>query len=124
VQVQARGTEAPKPKSKEEFLKVLDKHRDEYVRCERLRIEAWDAGARPGGRVDGGASDAGKAEAGPADASATPPAATAPPVPSAAIEYQKCTTNYWKEVKQEMGPFDQTKADEWYGEWRKGVKVE
>ncbi|MCK6531712.1 MAG: hypothetical protein L6Q84_01970 [Polyangiaceae bacterium] len=116
--------EAPKPKSKDEFLKVLDKHRDEYVRCEKLRIESSATSARPVETGDGGSSDAGKADAGRADASAGTPVPAAPPAPATAIEYQRCTTDYWKKVKQEMGPFDQAKADEWYGEWRKGVKVE
>ncbi|MCC6902053.1 MAG: hypothetical protein IT377_23990 [Polyangiaceae bacterium] len=133
--------EAPKPKSKEEFLKVLDKHRDDYMRCEKLRVEAAavpprpapstpaaepDAGKPDAGKPDAGKPDAGKPDAGKPDAGKpdAPPAPSAPPVPTAAIEYQKCTVEYWKKVKQEMGPFDQAKADEWYVEWRKGVKVE
>lgn len=92
-----------------------------------------DAGKRPG-------ADAGrKATPAPAaSASAGPPggassamgtsaleptsaeAGVAPPVGAA----QECQTEYWREMKRDMGPYDQATMDLWYAEWRKGVKVE
>lgn len=87
--------EGPTHKNKEEFLKVLDSHRDEYVRCEKLRRAATTGGPLSSG---------------------TPSTAT--------VDYQACTTRYWATVKREVGPYDQAKADEWYAEWSKGVKIE
>lgn len=84
-------------KTKEEALKVFDKHKDDYVRCEKLRIESEAQTAKQ------------------AKSGAAPPKA---------LDYATCYSNYWKSMKQDMGPYDQAKADEWYAEWKKGVKIE
>ncbi len=94
---------------------------------------AADAGKRSGTDAGSKASPAPVASASagpPAGASSamgtsapTPPSAEAgvsPPVGAA----QDCQTEYWREMKRDMGPYDQATMDLWYAEWRKGVKVE
>jgi hypothetical protein len=52
------------------------------------------------------------------------PAAGTAAAPPAAGAAQDCETEYWREMKRDMGQYDQPTMDQWYLEWRKGVKVE
>ncbi len=119
----------PKQRTKEEFLQVLDKNRDEYLRCEKLleksraSIEGHQHADHDSGHaVDGGRGDASTGDA--AIGADAAPEAGARPALTIGLEYGECSREYWKKVKSEVGPYDQAKADEWYSEWRKGVKVE
>lgn len=94
---------------------------------------AADAGKRTGpdagSRAGAPAVPAASASAGlpPGASSGTPspqPAAAKSAAPPPAGAAQECETEYWREMKRDMGQYDQATMDQWYLEWRKGVKVE
>ncbi|MBI3202980.1 MAG: hypothetical protein HYZ29_15685 [Myxococcales bacterium] len=128
--------EAPKPKTKDEVLALFEKHKATYIRCEKL-LRAEQA-LLPAPNVSA-ALPATSASAAP-PAPPAPSGRAAPPAPSAAPsaaprdatsaptmrvgEAQDCQAGFFRSVKEELGPYDQASVDQWYAEWRAGVKVE
>ncbi|MBK7585883.1 MAG: hypothetical protein IPI67_37570 [Myxococcales bacterium] len=115
---------APRHKNREEALQVFEKHREEFVRCEKLRkmlISAPSVSASP----PSASASSRPAPAAAASVSSSPSASGNPaPVSSAAVMSQRCDLQFWKDVKEDMGPYDQAEVDVWWAEWRKGVKIE
>jgi hypothetical protein len=87
--------------------------------------EERDGGAHASSRAGRDAGADASSDSGPeggAAAGASAPAAT--PQRRTGGAAQDCQTDYWKAMKRDMGPYDQATMDQWYAEWRKGVKIE